>query len=88
MASTSLRVRILRLLRSLRETKSNHPGGQHGRSVVPFCAFRDFCVRSLAVNPATQAFPPSHLGNSNEFDCARFGVGWLIQHCFSLRTAT
>ena len=31
----------------------------------------------LAINPATQAFPPSHLGNSNEFDCARFGVGWL-----------
>ena len=32
----------------------------------------------MAVNPATQAFPPSHLGNSNEFDCARFGVGWPL----------
>jgi hypothetical protein len=38
-----------------------------------------------------ESFPPSHLGNSNEFDCARFGVGWLIQHStltFNRRLAT
>ena len=37
---------ILRLQRSLRETKSNHPGGPHGRSVVPdSCNPCDLCSK-------------------------------------------
>ena len=32
-------------------------------------------------------FPPSHLGNSNKFDCARFGVGYLL-NAVATSTAT
>ncbi len=41
-----------------------------------------FPLPSLLFNPAMRSFPPSHLGNSNKFDCPRFGVGcsFLLSH--------
>mgnify|MGYP003298799656 CR=1 FL=1 len=37
-----------------------------------------FLLSPFSFNPTSWSFPPSHLGNSSELDCTRFGVGYLL----------